>query len=673
MKTIFKFIFLFFIFSHTIQLQLKSETKSLLQFFNNLFTEKNLNSLINSDTNNNNNSEFAKLEKNFAKENIDKNSNKENDNNNDNDNDNDNIKSIFNLNFKDNNNNNEANNNNNNDLSNNFRFKSFSTENNKKLQIQLQLQTEKVLYEGYHKISSILFRNKKLFPDLKIPNYFGKIVKSEIKLDRKYFRINNSYKQGKNATLDNKDFYFKVTDEHLFYANDKTDVNVLQIFNLEKYDRVRESAITYYDENLYLINYCFEIIEYETKFTYKICNLNKAENLKLMCLLNKKLMRITLSSCTSPDKNDDFIDNINTTITQEVIDATIIIPLPSKTCNHNWNYNSHGDDWECKCQEGKEQSPIDIPDSSRTILSPITPIFQFEFVSAKSPISTIEGEVKEDENIKIQYLNGALRVLSPNFGKITTLNGADYIGEEITIHTPSEHLLKGVRYDMEVQITFYGVTKGDIAKQVVLSFLFEKKPGYYNRFIDDLDFYTLPNKVNTEKVILNDLYIPKIFHSVVGGEGDNDDFLVLKPFSFFTYDGSLTMPPCSEETIHYVVSDPLPIGNIVLELAREALKSPDMKQEDNLGNSNTIVDDDNVENYRRTQDINNRNVFFFDAKIYCKDSFNNVIDNRNIGSHFEKVKKTSEIFVFVPGDKPSGIPGSFLVGKNEAGVKIENE
>ena len=36
----------------------------------------------------------------------------------------------------------------------------------------------------------------------------------------------------------------------------------------------------------------------------------------------------------------------------------ILIPLPSPDCAKDWNYNEHGEDWKCRCNEGFEQSPI---------------------------------------------------------------------------------------------------------------------------------------------------------------------------------------------------------------------------------------------------------------------------------------------------------------------------
>merc|ERR1711957_595995 len=136
-----------------------------------------------------------------------------------------------------------------------------------------------------------------------------------------------------------------------------------------------------------------------------------------------------------------------------------------------------------------------------------------------------------------------------------------------------------------------------------------------------------------EKFILNDLFIPKIFYSVTGGEDTSDQFTTMKPFSFFTYEGSLTMPPCSESTIHYVASEVLPIGSVVLDLAMEALRMPDMKSDDSTGQSTTIRDLSVNENYRATQDKNQRSVY----------------------TH-----------IFVPGSHPSGIPGAYLESRDDA-------
>lgn len=45
---------------------------------------------------------------------------------------------------------------------------------------------------------------------------------------------------------------------------------------------------------------------------------------------------------------------------EDVLQPLIIIPLPSPNCATDWNYNEHGSNWQCRCPEGREQSPIDL-------------------------------------------------------------------------------------------------------------------------------------------------------------------------------------------------------------------------------------------------------------------------------------------------------------------------
>lgn len=37
------------------------------------------------------------------------------------------------------------------------------------------------------------------------------------------------------------------------------------------------------------------------------------------------------------------------------------MPTESPRCNNKWDFQEFGHDWECKCEEGYRQSPIDLP------------------------------------------------------------------------------------------------------------------------------------------------------------------------------------------------------------------------------------------------------------------------------------------------------------------------
>lgn len=345
----------------------------------------------------------------------------------------------------------------------------------------------------------------------------------------------------------------------------------------------------------------------------------------------------------------------------------IVIPIPASNCNQDWNYQNHGDDWKCDCSEGKEQSPIDLPKKTKAIPITVSPVFKYSEVKAKEVKTMQEGKVRETETLKFKLAdNNSLRIDFKKFGKVVTPDGAVFDAEEIVIHTPAEHQINGQKFDMEVQIIHNGKSVGDIGRQVVLCFLFEKRPGVYNKFIDDLDFFNLPNPLSPVVDIVHDIFIPKILYT-----SDDTDEPKMRPFSFYTYQGSLTAPPCSEDTIMYVASRPLQLGTTALHLFQEALRTPD--KEDEKGNIS--VSDLIPMSNRNIQPINGRPVFHYDHEKICgpdkkggnrdgngNGNGNNIYD---LG-HYEKMKQIKTNYFFVPGTKASGLPNAFYVSKNEA-------
>jgi len=137
----------------------------------------------------------------------------------------------------------------------------------------------------------------------------------------------------------------------------------------------------------------------------------------------------------------------------------------------------------------------------------------------------------------------------------------------------------------------------------------------------------------------------------------------MKPFSFFTYQGSLTFPPCVEDTIVYVASKPLSIGTTALQLFTEALRIPDMMAQ----NGNVIVSDWLPISTRETQEINGRPIFHYDHIKQCGPEPK--INVPEVG-HYEKIKVMSNKYFYINDLKPSGVPNAFLVSADEAkGIK----
>jgi len=281
----------------------------------------------------------------------------------------------------------------------------------------------------------------------------------------------------------------------------------------------------------------------------------------------------------------------------------------------------------------------------------------------KNELTTGDGQIKSTKQLTIKFKDNALRIHHKYFGKTMTLDGAVYAAEEIIFHTPAEHQINGKIYDMEMQVVHYGQSKGDIAKQVVLCFLFKKKPGVYNKFIDDLDFFNLPNQATKRRGILNPLFIPKIFYN-----SDYEDVPILKPFSFYTYHGSLTSPPCSERSIIYVAAKPISLGTTAIQMFQEAVKIPDKIS----STGDIIVSHIPAENNRNIQPLNGRAIFYYDAVKFCgaNESPSAIMEQKKrkkkVRGHFEKVLKKMTEYFYVNGPKPSGLPGAYVVPRSEA-------
>lgn len=151
------------------------------------------------------------------------------------------------------------------------------------------------------------------------------------------------------------------------------------------------------------------------------------------------------------------------------------------------------------------------------------------------------------------------------------------------------------------------------------------------------------------------MYIPKILF-----DKDSGEVPIMKEFSMYTYQGSLSAPPCTERTIRYVHADPIGIGTVTLELFKEALRIPDLM--DSKGN--VIISDVLPINNRRIQNINGRSIFY-----YLADKEDNYFDRKpkhRTSGHYEKLKKKTTEFYYVNNQHPSGMPGALVVSSAEA-------
>ena len=533
-----------------------------------------------------------------------------------------------------------------------FSFLASMKEDNKDTKETKDSKSSDDSLEEWISISSSTFKSEQIYPPLSISSKRT----SKLKVNSSNFLINQFYKKdSKDESLpkEKTSFFARLNPPYLSISSSKNST-ILLGFNIKSL--ITQSSIS-------SSKFCFDAISSDDK-EYTLCFNSNKSKFKFVCAINAIIKQSIPECIANATINDTSSSTPETVIDINEYEPIILIPQQSPYCNADWNYNNKGNDWECICKEGKEQSPIDL-DKSGVIESDIAPLFTFNSLNVEDKLS-VTGQVLEKKYLQFEYQGNALKIFAKNFAKITTMNGAVFEGQEIAFHTPAEHTINGKKFDMEMEITYFGKSVGDIDKQVVLSFLFKKKPGVFNAFLDDLIEFGLPNSVNTKTVIMKNLYIPKIqYDTEYKGE------YVLKPFSFFTYQGSISHPPCTERTIRYVVSDPIPISGITLAQFEEALRIPNMQIEGQEGIGGMVINDidGRIENNRATQPLGERSVFFWDHTKYC-DSKQEVHVAPKQEGHFEKISRKATQYYYVNTPEPTGLPGAFVIDEKEAKGKI---
>ena len=191
-----------------------------------------------------------------------------------------------------------------------------------------------------------------------------------------------------------------------------------------------------------------------------------------------------------------------------------------------WSYEGHGGaaNWArlkpeyATCAAGQRQSPIDLRDGIAVDLEPI------QFAYRPTPFRVVDS----GRNLQVAMYGGGFNLLGKNFDLI-----------RIQFHRPAEVTIDGKTFDMDAQL----VHKSEDGKLAIVTVLLEQ--GTEN---------TLVQKV------LNNLPLEK------GGEvappGQSLDVNVLLPVNrrYFTFMGSLTTPPCTEDVLWLVLSQPQQIS-----------------------------------------------------------------------------------------------------------------
>lgn len=174
----------------------------------------------------------------------------------------------------------------------------------------------------------------------------------------------------------------------------------------------------------------------------------------------------------------------------------------------DWNYDQP-EQWSTLNQKysacnGLNQSPINI---ERTVKAELEPL-KFSY---NTMIHTIENK---GHTVQVDFAQG---------GELQ-LDGETFVLKQFHLHSPSENLIKGKSYPLEIHFV-HANTQGELA---VVAMMFEQ--GTENPMLKRM-WNRLPKK-QSEKVVLK---TPQPVNEMLP-----------KNLDYYRFSGSLTTPPCSE-------------------------------------------------------------------------------------------------------------------------------
>jgi carbonic anhydrase len=171
---------------------------------------------------------------------------------------------------------------------------------------------------------------------------------------------------------------------------------------------------------------------------------------------------------------------------------------------------------------------------------------------AQSPVDIISGKAEQAGKDQISFTFHSAFDTAENLGhtiqvdfkkgSTCTVNGKDFASRQFHFHTPSEHLLDGMTFPMEMHIVnvLNDSANDNKPSYVVVAVLF--KIGAENKFISEF-LSKIPNEEGEKNALPT-------------GEVKLDDLFAQFPKneikSYYTYKGSLTTPPYTE-SVQWVI------------------------------------------------------------------------------------------------------------------------
>ena len=170
--------------------------------------------------------------------------------------------------------------------------------------------------------------------------------------------------------------------------------------------------------------------------------------------------------------------------------------------------------------------------------SPINIISKVATTGRHNITLNFTGEIDKVENL------GHTVQLDLDPGNTISIDGRTFEFKQMHFHTPSEHLIDGVTYPMEMHVvtTLKDQPESETTEYLVLAFLV--KMGEENKFISNFI-----DRIPKEEGGINELDL----NALTDSETSNVADFLKELNSYYHYKGSLTTPPYTESVNWYVM------------------------------------------------------------------------------------------------------------------------
>lgn len=181
---------------------------------------------------------------------------------------------------------------------------------------------------------------------------------------------------------------------------------------------------------------------------------------------------------------------------------------------------------------GKNQSPVDLSEFIEADLAPVKVFYE----------SGGQEIINNGHTVQVNYKEGS-RI---------NLNGRDFALKQFHFHAPSENLITGKSYPMEVHLV-HASTGGNLT---VIGVMFEE--GAENKTLAEA-WKQLPQKAGDKNAL----------PSPIAAEG-----LLPANHDYYYFSGSLTTPPCSEGVRWLVMKNPITASKAQIDAFTAVLHEP---------------------------------------------------------------------------------------------------